>query len=173
MFDEPTGAEQKVHRAVNAVLKVATWADNEVPQMKDLHELFPVDVRRQVIAAETIKVLPGQGITEIRVGGRIVGNPVSLKAAQAQRLVPVLKEGVDPSEFKHAGIVRAVDLDQKWFRLKYSNGKTIRCWSTNNPKWLAMAVQAMSASTKLYVVGDEFRAPYRHAFVDTKDVMAA
>ncbi|WP_437905175.1 hypothetical protein WME95_43855 [Sorangium sp. So ce327] len=173
MLDGSSFAENAVRDAVTHAMHVATWADEEQAP-ETLHVLFPHEAQRKVITAQTMRMLPEQGIQEIRVGGRLLGGsePISLKPHQAPRLIPVLKEGEKPKRFDRTGTVRAVDLDQKWFRIRYGS-TTIKCWAPEHPEWLQKAADAMASKQMVRVVGDEFRAPSRRPFVETMDLQAA
>lgn len=166
-------SEQRVREAIKQAAKVAVWADDDEPVMGNLRALFPDDERRKTVAAHTIRMLPEAGMESVRVGGKLLEQgPVELRPSQALRILPVLKEGELPMEVSRKGFVRAVDLDQKWFRLKYSD-RTIKCWVHDAPEYLDMASQALAKKTKVIVTGDEFRAAYKRPFVTTKTLVAA
>jgi hypothetical protein len=166
-------SEQRVREAIRQAMDVVVWAEEAEPIMGNLRNLFPDSEQRKNVAAHTIRMLPEAGIDAVRVGGKLLGKePVELRPSQAPRIIPVLQEGELPQDFSKTGFVRAVDLDQKWFRLRYGD-RTIKCWVHNAPDYLDRASQALADKTKVAVVGDEFRAAYRRPFVTIKDLVAA
>lgn len=173
-FDGTTYAETSVREAIRSALSLAKWAEDDAPDMGTLHQLFPNEQQRKSIAVQTMRIIPEEGVKEIRVGGRFVGQtePAMLNAGQAIKLVSVLKEGEKPRPFSYTGVVRAVDLDQKSFRLRYRD-MTIRCWVPDNLDALNVAAEALARKTKIAVTGNEYRIPRRRPFVETADVALA
>lgn len=161
-------SEQRARDAIRQAIDVVIWAEDAEPIVDNLRKLFPGDGQRKAIAAHTIRMLPQEGIESVRVGGKLLGagGTVELRPSQAPKIVPVLLDGEAPEEFSKTGIVRAVDRDQKWFRLKYGN-TTRKCW-VNDAEYLELACQALATKTKVVVKGDEFIIAYRRPFVQTQ-----
>jgi len=173
-FDGTTYAETSIRQALNSALSIARWAEEDTPDMGTLHELFPSDEQRKTIAVQTMRIIPEEGIKEVRVGGRFIGEaePAMLTAGQAIKLMPVLKEGEKPKNISYTGVVRAVDLDQKWFRLRYRE-TTVRCWVPENHEALNIATEALASKKKISVVGEEYRLARKRPFVETDNVKLA
>jgi len=174
-FDRDTYAETSVRKAIADALSVTQWASQETPNIQALHEMFPDDAKRKTMAVQALRIIPEKGVREIRVGGRLIGEtePVKLTASQAIKLVPVLKEGESARQFSHSGTVRAIDLDQKWFRLRYNENNEIRCWVPGDPDALLQAAAAMSRKERIIVIGDVYRPAHKRPFVDNAIVRNA
>ena len=166
-------SEQRVRDAIKQAMDVVSWAEDAEPIMSNLRKLFPADERRKMVAAQAIRMLPEEGIESVRIGGKLLGAEgfIELRPSQAPKIVPVLQDGERPENFSCTGTVRAVDRDQKWFRLKFGD-KSRKCW-VNNEEYMELACKALADKTKVVVEGDEFRVAYRQPFVQTQKMAAA
>jgi len=171
-FEREFLSEQRAREAIRQAMDVVSWAEEVEPDMGNLRTLFPSNKQRKALAAHTIRMLPQEGIESVRVGGKLLGGgAIELRPSQAPKIVPVLEDGEDPETFSVTGIVRAVDRDQKWFRLKYRN-TTRKCW-VSNAEYLELACKALADKVKVTVDGDEFSVAYRRPFVQTHSLVLA
>jgi hypothetical protein len=169
-LDRTDRPEQIVRSAVGVAARVARWAGKGAP----IGESASVSRRpadRVEAAFQTMKMLPPEGIASVRIGGRLVGaeGAVELRPQHAEHLVTAIEREKTSVEFDGQGQVRALDLDQVWFRIR-SKTSSVKCWATERKNLMTKAQDALNDQRVVRVVGKMFRVRHK-AWVIVSDLI--
>ena len=156
IYGQPDEYESSVLGAMQRAARVLRWAGSgaSIDQAKTLS---PTPEERVNVAFQTLKMMPPEGIASVRVGGRLLGSDerVEVKPAHAGQLMSIIEEEQTPTPFDASGHVRALDLDQGWFRIR-SDAAGVKCWTKGRGDLLTTASGALASRVKVRVVGKMF-----------------
>jgi hypothetical protein len=156
IYGQPDEYESSIQSAMQSAARVLRWADKRAP-MGDAKALSSTPRERMDLAFQAMKMLPPSGIASVRVGGRLLGvdGPVEMKPVHAGQLLSIIEEEQVPIPFAEIGLVRAVDLDQNWFRIR-SEAVGTKCWTKERKDLLDKAGAALTSHIRVRALGKAF-----------------
>jgi hypothetical protein len=162
MYDGTRELERNVARAIGKASRVIEWSRSGDP-VESTRSLFSNKRERMDVAFHSMKLLPRAGIASVRIGGRLMGTSgmVEMKPNQAVQIMSILEDDQEPTSFSQAGEVRALDLDQSWFRIRYDS-HTSKCWVKGQKDILDVASDALATRKRILVNGRRFARRRSH-----------
>jgi hypothetical protein len=159
-------AEEDVRADFARFLTVAEWATTEGENLGEIVGAVPERDARTRMALEALRLLPRAdgNIEAVEIGGRAVQRPrpVRLRPETHARLLSVVQEGRHPSDFEREGVMRAADLDQGRFRLKFDD-RSSRVVFLQDAELTERAAAVLGRTVR--VIGQEYSRPARAPFV--------
>jgi hypothetical protein len=169
LYDGRTELERPVESAFSKAARVARWSASS-DSVADTKGLFSTENERLDVAYHSMKLVPTAGLASVRIRGKMLGNegPIELKPDQASRMLSILEDAQQSTPFIQDGDVRAIDLDQGWFRIRYGTD-TIKCWVKEKRTLIDTAHAALSNRKTIRVVGRRFDRRRGRRFVVADD----
>jgi hypothetical protein len=154
----------RVRSAISHLAALAEWAAGG-SSTAELSQILPDTERRQRIAFQALRLLPGADApcTLVELGGKEISRlrPVAFSQAMSPRFFDVVSAGQVSTAFDVTGIVRMLDLDQGTLALK----------ATSSPKrtvyWLRLDEPQMPAAlldVEVRLQGNIYRDSLQHTF---------
>jgi hypothetical protein len=155
-FHGPDDLERGAAGAIGVAARVLQWAGSDVSN-RAATALPPTAKERVDVAFQAMKMLPESGsIASVRLGGRLLGlgsgASVEMKPQHSEQLLSIIQAEQLPTSFDESGPVRALDLDQSWFRLR-AGSSAVKCWTKKRRDLLEKANVALAAHGSVRVIG--------------------
>jgi hypothetical protein len=168
LLDRLDESERVVRGAVGMAARVVRWA-GEGAHKDGASLIASTSAEREETVFQAMKMLPGGGIVSVRLGGRLLDGEVELRPQHADPLMSAIEREHVAIDCDREGRVRALDLDQAWFRLR-SREADLKCWvREDRQRIMSHAEDALHERSDVHVFGKLYKSR-RRQWVTVTDV---
>lgn len=148
-----------VKQGVAQIVAVNEWAADTSQPVDALTHAIAGEGAPERVAAQALRLMPSQeaAVLSVEFGGKLVKRPapITIRPSHAERLVEIVEQSRTLRPFDEVGDVRAIDIDQRSFKIRKGN-RSLRCW-LEDAKLLSVAEAALRQRVR--VIGHEYRDP--------------
>lgn len=156
----------RVHEALDQIMELASRADSHgFEDVMAFGDALDAETRTRALV-QTMRVLPRGGIEAVTIGGTYAARPpVRLRRLQRPKLMAAVARDMEPSNYDHTTLIRAIDLDRGFVHHGRSKRDRIACYGSSE-----LLDEITTVGVFARIVGKRYEPRVGAAFVIAEEI---